>query len=350
MPARRKIPLIWKTAKESEQRLFKYSNVSRRVVQVGCDCPPIPLANVVGVGTGANTLLYSKNGGMTWTGLGNTIFTGGGNCALWNGSIWVAGGYGTNALAYSYDGINWVGVGEPATGLTSTFTECKSVSWNGSIWIGVAGDDQEHVSSVDGITWVGYSGINNGGAVILASNGSIILGIPATSFLNISYTSDAVTWNFVNTDINLNNEAITEYTDLIWDGSQFIITVGTRINPLNSKFYSPDGLNWSGIPNVGYTNGTNIGKTTNNFYLSRGILPDATEISSNGTVWNTVPNPAFPIVQGLHGLIFGTDINIIVCGYNNNTYIHTSDGLVWYLKNTGVSGNFKAGFFKRTPF
>lgn len=40
MPARRKIPLVWKGQKESEQRLFKYNHATQRVVQVGCDCPP----------------------------------------------------------------------------------------------------------------------------------------------------------------------------------------------------------------------------------------------------------------------------------------------------------------------
>lgn len=42
MPARRKIPLVWKTQKESEQRLFKFDTTRQRVVQVGCDCPPPP--------------------------------------------------------------------------------------------------------------------------------------------------------------------------------------------------------------------------------------------------------------------------------------------------------------------
>jgi hypothetical protein len=38
MPAR-KIPLVWKTQKESDQTYFKFSHTSQRVVQVGCDCP-----------------------------------------------------------------------------------------------------------------------------------------------------------------------------------------------------------------------------------------------------------------------------------------------------------------------
>jgi hypothetical protein len=39
MPAR-KIPLVWKTQKESEQIYFKYNPASQRLVRYGCDCPP----------------------------------------------------------------------------------------------------------------------------------------------------------------------------------------------------------------------------------------------------------------------------------------------------------------------
>jgi hypothetical protein len=42
MPARR-VPLIWKTQKESDQQLFKYNHATQRVVQVGCGCPCIGL-------------------------------------------------------------------------------------------------------------------------------------------------------------------------------------------------------------------------------------------------------------------------------------------------------------------
>jgi len=71
MPAR-KIPLVWKTQKESDQTYFKFSHTSQRVVQVGCDCPtaapppppctpPNPVTNVV------LSTLTSTGGNVTWT-------------------------------------------------------------------------------------------------------------------------------------------------------------------------------------------------------------------------------------------------------------------------------------------
>jgi hypothetical protein len=47
--------------------------------------------------------------------------------------MWVAGGAGGNTLAYSYNGINWTGLG------TTTFTGgyCYSLCWSGSAWVGL---------------------------------------------------------------------------------------------------------------------------------------------------------------------------------------------------------------------
>ncbi len=63
-------------------------------------------------GDGINRLAYSYDG-INWTGLGTIIFNFA-LCAAWNGTMWVAGGAGSgggNTLAYSYDGINWTGAG-----------------------------------------------------------------------------------------------------------------------------------------------------------------------------------------------------------------------------------------------
>ena len=71
-----------------------------------------------------NTIAYSMDEGYTWVGLGKTIFTTYGFSVTWNGQMWVATGYGTNTIAYSYNGINWVGCGASAindTGLCVAF-------------------------------------------------------------------------------------------------------------------------------------------------------------------------------------------------------------------------------------
>lgn len=71
-----------------------------------------------------NTLAYSMDEGVTWTGLGKTIFTGSGSSVSWNGQMWVAMGYGTNSTAYSYNGTYWYGGGTslfPNGGICAAF-------------------------------------------------------------------------------------------------------------------------------------------------------------------------------------------------------------------------------------
>jgi hypothetical protein len=61
-----------------------------------------------------NTIAYSIDEGITWVGLGKTIFTTYGYSVTWNGQMWVATGKGTNTIAYSYNGKNWNGSGTSA--------------------------------------------------------------------------------------------------------------------------------------------------------------------------------------------------------------------------------------------
>jgi hypothetical protein len=74
---------------------------------------------------------------------------------VWNGSLWVAGGYGsTYTLAYSYDAINWTGVGDSTT-LFSASGGVLDLAWNGSIFVAAGADPFGNViaTSSDGITW-----------------------------------------------------------------------------------------------------------------------------------------------------------------------------------------------------
>lgn len=63
----------------------------------------------VAAGFGVNTLAYS-NDGVTWIGLGTSIFSQG-NCVVFSGNAWIAVGSGTNSIATSVDGITFTGQG-----------------------------------------------------------------------------------------------------------------------------------------------------------------------------------------------------------------------------------------------
>ncbi len=62
-------------------------------------------------GQGTNSMAYS-NDGNTWVGLGNTIFTANGNGIVWTGSRFLALGRGiNNTISFSSDGLTWTGLG-----------------------------------------------------------------------------------------------------------------------------------------------------------------------------------------------------------------------------------------------
>jgi hypothetical protein len=67
----------------------------------------------------------------------------------WNGGKWVAGGRGSNPLAYSFDGMTWY---QSVNG-NLMFTQCNGLTWNGSYWIATGQGAYTLAYSQDGITW-----------------------------------------------------------------------------------------------------------------------------------------------------------------------------------------------------
>jgi hypothetical protein len=172
---------------------YVYTLTSNELAKV---TPAINITHpVLALGDGTNnTIAYSNNDGLSWSGLGNSIFTTRGNHACWNGKMWVAVGSGTNSIAYSYDVIEWVGIG---TSILSSGYRCY---WNGSMWLilgtPISGGQNNVAYSYDGINWsLTYAGISNplcytevstqtaypNGMHVIAGNG-------------ISASTDGITW------------------------------------------------------------------------------------------------------------------------------------------------------------
>jgi hypothetical protein len=59
-------------------------------------------------GATGNTLVFSSNG-ITWYGLGNTLFSNSGWGICYNGRIWVGVSNTANSIAYSFNGTSWTG-------------------------------------------------------------------------------------------------------------------------------------------------------------------------------------------------------------------------------------------------
>jgi hypothetical protein len=94
----------------------------------------------------SSTIAVSYDDGFTWIPRGRTIFTTGCYCVAWNGTIWVAGGAGTNTFASSTDGYNWT-----ARGALLITSAVIGVVWSSSlgIWVAVGSGTNQIFSSYD---------------------------------------------------------------------------------------------------------------------------------------------------------------------------------------------------------
>ena len=72
----------------------------------------------VAVGIGINQIAYSFDG-ITWIGLGSNYWDYWGVGVEWNGSMWIAGGYARSVIYYSYDGVVWRA---PITNISSSLS------------------------------------------------------------------------------------------------------------------------------------------------------------------------------------------------------------------------------------
>ena len=108
----------------------------------------------IAVGEGVdNTIAYSNNG-INWIGLGKLNIIEGRDVAVNDNMAIIVGkgniSNGKSAIIYSFNGLDWF------SSETTIFSECNSIAWNGSTWIasGLGELDRIAVSS-DGIKWTG---------------------------------------------------------------------------------------------------------------------------------------------------------------------------------------------------
>ena len=158
-------------------------------------------------GNGANSLAYSDDNGTTWvavpnsTSISNTVF-----CiqsvVLPDGStLWVLGcEAGSNSMAWSIDGLTWTGLG------TSVFSSwCYDIQYNGTIWVAVgSGTTNVVATSFDGKTWTGRGKIMDRiREVCWTGTYWVASGEPGASQPSLAYSTDGITWTSVSNSTTL---------------------------------------------------------------------------------------------------------------------------------------------------
>ena len=271
---------------------------------------------MVAVGNGGtNSIAYSYDG-INWTGLGNSVISNA-VCVAWNGNMWLAGGYGINVIVYSMNGINWF----PSSNASTVFANTvNGIASNGSKWVAVGSGGNTICSSLDGVYWmvannVIFSSVGNG----IACNGSMWVAV-GSGGNSIAYSYDGSNWTGATNSIGGSNSTTifsSSGNGIAWNGSMWV-AVG---NGTNSIAYSPDGINWTGSNN------------SINIFSSFGY-----GISWNGSMWVAVGN-------GTNSIAYSTDVSgNIWTGSNNSTNIFSYfavdvawSGNMWVAVGTGIN-------------
>ena len=260
------------------------------------DVPPVPpvpplIVAVGSLGESGNTIATSQDG-ITWSGLGNTIFTENGYDVAWNGSnMWVAVGNGTNTIATSINGTDWI----PRSTVNTIFTTGFGVAYGSNTWVAVGqGTNTIATSHDNGVTWTGL------GTSIFSSGGN---------------------------------------ADVAWNGSNLWVAVGEGTNTIVT---SPNGTDWAGLGNTILYQGHGVAYGSN-LWVAVGDGPNKIITSPDGTNWipSSSGNSIFDIL--CLGVAWNGVLWVAVGNGTTNKIATSVDGMNWTPSNNGNS-IFSIGF------
>ena len=297
----------------------------------------------VGYGsTTTNDIAWSTDG-KVWTGAGmtgitgssngNSIFSTYGSAIAWNDSMWIALGEGTNSIAYSYNGKVWTGLG---TTIFGSFG--NEVVWNGSIWVAVGCPPNNSIAySYNGTNWTGLGlTIFSTYGISVAWNGSMWVGVGYGANHSIAWSSNGTAWTGLGKTIFSDGAS-----DIVWNGLMWV-AVGQGTNAIA---WSNDGTSWIGATNInGGSNSITIfsvigyGVAWNgSMWVAVGcgtssVLPVSTYSiawSNDGKVWTPVANSSSISPQFSQVAWNGSTSTWVAVGTAPNSIAYSIDGKVW---------------------
>jgi hypothetical protein len=301
----------------------------------------------VGVGSGTNSIATSSDG-ISWTGRGNP-FGGDGLGVAWGGNTWVAVSSGsTHTIAYSFDGITWNGLGK-----TIFSTSGRRVRWNGSLWVAVGqGTGNTIAYSRDGISWIGlgtsiFLGNDTGGFDVAYNSirphritfpRNLIVGGLSTgdsAGLTIATSTDGITWT------RTSSPGVTNGVSAIgWNGT---IWVAGGNGSTNNIATSPDGFIWTGRGRNVLLSGVRDFLWAGNIWIAVGSDGASLGIAystNNGSNWTSASSIQF---EGYRVDWNGTLI-VAVGRYGSGTMYTSTNGISW-TQLSGISTIFSTGSY-----
>jgi len=303
------------------------------------------------VGYGNNSIAYSYDG-VNWVGLGNTIFdkvTGGGNIwgggrgIAWNGGMWVAVGGSNigNTAAYSYNGRDWMGAGNNNnTMYTGNYGTGNCVTFIGRTWIsggytgntpqGYAGASNLWTSN-NGINWRPLPKLGRYEVYSLVYNDKMLIAI----YNDIAYAeiSKDIIYDNNNNITNIN----WKYVDKQYDTENNIILPNTT-QYLNWYVCAA----WNGNQFVAGGGVAGIGKS----YLNPSVIDNRDKsiiYSSDGITWK-LSNITDTFMGSCKGISWNGSLWIATGGSKGDTIATSTDGINWTKvlnsNNLIYDGNF----------
>jgi len=279
---------------------------------------------MIACGTGSiNTLAYSYDYGITWIGLGKSIFSTSGNAVAHNGEIWVAVGLGNdNTIAYSTDGLNWIGLGK-----TIFSTSGNAITYNNNLWVATGEGTNAIARSSDGKIWTGVTNTSLGSGYSVAGHGSNWLaGGMYDGSLNLVQSVDGENWSSVTTTLSG-----TKINSILWNGSQWLIGgEGT-----DTLAYSLDGITWASLSNSVFDSTVkNISYDSKIPYMNiqhpvLACIQDSTNTmaySVDGVRWTGLGNSAF---SEYGTSAFWNGYTWVAVGKGSNTIAYSLNMLDW---------------------
>jgi hypothetical protein len=226
---------------------------------------------------------------ITWRGLGTSVFSTEGKGVAWNGNMWVAVGSGTNSIAYSYDGVTWIGRG------LLVLTQGNAVAWSGSMWVAVGSGTNSIAYSYDGITWTGLGNILFSGNGI-AWNGSLWVAVGSGSN-TIVYSYNGTIWFGLGATAPLFTSS---GNGVAWNGNRWV-AVGSGGNTI---LYSDNGLTWQAAASSCFTTAGNGVTWNGTRWVATGSGTNGIGYSSDGSTWTggIVQNRTNTLTPQLTGL------------------------------------------------
>jgi len=276
-------------------------------------------------GQGTNTLAYSFDG-ITWKGLGTGIFDS--YCrGLTFGNLWVAVGTFNNTIAYSYDGINWTGLGRSAI---DSWGACAA--YNGSLWLVGGSGTKKIATSTTGTSFTGIDSPFSDTCHGIAWNGNVWVAIGYFT-TTMAWSTNGTTWTAV-----VNPPITYAGMSVVWNGFMFVACGdGT-----NSLCWSIDGKTWiAGTTSTGESTSLLSSRFYSAAYngtmwLAGGAGEKKLAYSYDGKLWIPIYN--LPFSTGILRVLWDKQ-KWIAGGWGTNSMGYSYDGFTWVSLDASISTN-----------